>query len=372
MASRRDYYEVLGVERGAPVQELKSAYRRLAHQFHPDKNPNDKAAEERFKEASEAYAVLSDEEKRTAYDRYGHAAVGGRSGSPEGFPFGGNINDIFGDIFGEVFGMAGGRRRQSAPSNRGADLRYNLELAFEEAAFGCETRVRLPRSKPCDRCGGSGSKSGRESACPTCRGTGEQRFQQGFFAVARSCTGCGGRGSVLVEPCEVCKGEGNLPGETELSLRIPPGLETGSRIRVTGEGEIGARGGPPGDLYVVLRVREHPLFRRDDQDIVCEIPISFTQAALGAQIDVPTLDGKVKMKIPAATQTGRVFRLREKGVPSPNGRRRGDQLVRVTLETPSHLTREQRELLERLALLSGEESHPQSKSFLEKVREVFG
>ena len=370
MATKTDFYTTLGVAKTASADELKKAYRKLAMQHHPDRNPNDKAAEAKFRDVSEAYEVLKDDQKRAAYDRFGHAAVGG--GSPEGFPFGGNINDIFGDIFGEVFGMGGGRRRGGAPRNRGVDLRYNLEVGFEEAAFGCETRVRVPRAKRCEVCSGSGSKSGREATCPTCQGTGEQRFQQGFFAVARSCGRCGGRGNVLADPCESCRGAGKIAGETELTLQIPPGLETGSRIRLTGEGEPGERGGPPGDLYVVIHVREHPLFRREEQDIVCEIPISFTQAALGAQIDVPTLDGKVKMKIPAATQTGRIFRLREKGVPSPNGHRRGDQLVRVTVETPSHLTREQRDLLERFALLSGEESNPQSKGFLEKVRELFG
>jgi molecular chaperone DnaJ len=374
MAEKRDYYEVLGVERTATEQELKSAFRKLAHLYHPDKNPNDHTAEEKFKEVNEAYAVLSDEQKRAAYDRFGHQAVGG--GMPEGFPFGagfgtGNLNDIFGDIFGEVFGMGGGRRGQKA-RNRGADLRYNLELSFEEAAFGCETRVRVPRAKRCERCNGSGSKSGRESRCNACGGSGEQRFQQGFFAVSRPCGRCGGRGTVLADPCEACRGDGRVPGESELTLRVPPGLETGSRIRLTGEGEPGERGGPPGDLYVVLHVRDHPLFKREDQNILCDIPISFTQAALGTQIDVPTLDGKVKMKIPAATQTGKVFRLREKGIPSPNGHRRGDQLVRVTIETPSHLTKEQRELLERLATLEGEQTHPQTRTFLDKVRELFG
>ncbi len=308
------------------------------------------------------------------YDRFGHAGLGGGGASgAEGAPFGfgGNINDIFGDIFGEVFGMGGARRGRQA-RNRGADLRYNLELSFEEAAFGCETRVRVPRPKRCDRCNGTGSKSGRESRCPACGGSGEQRFQQGFFAVSRACSRCSGSGSILADPCEACQGAGRIDGETELTLRVPPGLETGSRIRLQGEGEPGERGGPPGDLYVVLHVREHPIFEREDQNILCEVPISFTQAALGAQIEVPTLDGKVKMKIPAATQTGRVFRLREKGIPSPNGHRRGDQLVKVVIETPNQLSKEQRELLERLAQLEGEQTHPQTRSFLDKVKEMFG
>ncbi len=377
MATKRDYYELLGVERTATAAELKTAYRKLAHQYHPDKNPNDKASEEKFKDISEAYAVLSDDQKRTVYDRFGHQGLGGNGGMPEGFPFGpgfagGNINDIFGDIFSEVFGRGGGGRRGRGARNRGADLRYNLELSFEEAAFGCETRVRVPRPKRCERCGGSGSKSGKETRCTACGGAGEQRFQQGFFAVSRACARCGGRGSVLADPCEACRGDGRVEGETELTLRVPPGLENGSRIRLTGEGEPGERSGPPGDLYVVVQVRDHPLFTREDQNILCEIPISFTQAALGAQIDVPTLDGKVQMKIPAATQNGKIFRLREKGIPSPNGHRRGDQLVKVSVETPTHLTKEQRELLEKFAQLEGEQTHPQSRSFLDKVRELFG
>jgi molecular chaperone DnaJ len=376
MSTKKDYYELLGVERTATAAELKTAYRKLAHQYHPDKNPNDKAAEDKFKDLSEAYAVLSDDQKRIVYDRFGHQGLGGGGGMPEGFPFGpgfagGNINDIFGDIFSEVFGRGGARRGRQA-RNRGADLRYNLELSFEEAAFGCETRVRVPRPKRCDRCGGSGSKSGKETRCTACGGSGEQRFQQGFFAVSRPCTRCGGRGAVLADPCELCRGDGRVEGETELTLRVPPGLESGSRIRLTGEGDPGERAGPPGDLYVVVQVRDHPLFTREEQNILCEIPISFTQAALGAQIDVPTLDGKVQMKIPAATQTGKIFRLREKGIPSPNGSRRGDQLVKVSVETPTHLSKEQRELLEKFAQLEGEQTHPQSRSFLDKVRELFG
>ncbi len=371
MADKRDYYEVLGVSREATPQDLKSAYRRLAHQYHPDKNPNDKAAEERFKEISEAYAVLADEEKRAAYDRFGHAGISGSGAAAEGFPFGfggfpgGGINDIFGEVF-------GGGRRSRAAKNRGADLRYNLELSFEEAAFGCETKVRLPRPKRCEACGGSGSRAGRESRCSTCGGTGEQRFQQGFFAVSRACTRCGGSGTVLADPCPACRGDGRVQSSAELSLRIPPGLDTGARIRLSGEGEPGERGGPAGDLYVVVHVRDHPIFRRQDDDVVCRVPISFVQAALGAQIDVPTLDGKVAMKVPAGTQNGRVFRLREKGIPSSGGRRRGDQLVEVAVETPTHLSREQRDLLERFAELSGDQTHPQAHSFFDKVRELFG
>ena len=365
MSTKRDYYEILGVSREASAAELKSAFRKLALQHHPDKNPGNKEAEESFKECSEAYAVLSDPDKRATYDRFGHA---GGPAFPDGFPFGGNINDIFGDIFGEMFG--GGRRRGSL--NRGADLRYNLELSFDEAAFGTETRLRIPRAVACEACGGTGSKGRSASTCPTCRGSGQQRFQQGFFAVARTCTRCGGAGTVVSDPCAVCEGEGRLAGEKELLLRVPPGMDDGARVRLQGEGEAGERGGPPGDLYVVIHVRPHPIFKRDDQNVLLEIPISFTQAALGAEIDVPTLEGKVKLKVPAATQTGRVFRLREKGIPSANGYRRGDQLVTVRVETPARLTREQRELLERFAAVSGEEQQPQAHGFFDKVRELFG
>jgi molecular chaperone DnaJ len=373
MASKRDYYEVLGVERDASAEEIKVAYRKLAFKHHPDRNEGNRAAEEQFKEASEAYEVLSDSQKRTIYDRFGHqgaAASAAGAGGPFG-PFGANasINDIFGDIFGEVFG--GGSPRRRPVRNRGADLRYNLELSFEQAAFGCETRVRVPRLRGCEKCHGTGSKSKGARTCTTCGGSGQQRYQQGFFAVARTCSRCNGAGSILVDPCDDCRGEGRVEGMTDVVIRVPPGLDTGSRLRLGGEGEAGERGGPSGDLYVVLSVREHSIFKRDEQNVLLDLPVSFTQAALGAEVDVPTLDGKVKLKVPAGTQSGRVFRLREKGIPSPNGHRRGDQLVKVHLETPSKLTKEQKELLERFAKLSGEEQHPQSRGFFEKVRELF-
>ena len=365
MSNKRDYYEILGVARDATGADLKSAFRKLALQHHPDKNPGNREAEESFKECSEAYAVLSDPEKRASYDRFGHSRA---PNFPGGSPFGGDINDIFGDLFGEMFG--GGRRRGNL--NRGADLRYNLELSFEEAAFGTETRLRIPRAIPCGACAGTGSKGRSSSTCPTCRGAGQQRYQQGFFTVARACTRCGGAGSVISDPCPTCEGEGRLAGEKELVLRVPGGVDDGARVRIQGEGEAGERGGHAGDLYVVIHVRPHPIFTRDDQSVLLDLPISFTQAALGAEIDVPTLDGKVKLKVPAGTQTARVFRLREKGIPSSNGYRRGDQLVTVRVETPARLTREQRELLERFAAVSGEEQHPQARGFFDKVRELFG
>lgn len=366
---KRDYYEVLGVQKNVTAQELKSAFRKVALQYHPDRNPGDKEAEEKFKEASEAYEVLCDTERRARYDRFGHAGVGG-AGDPFGGFQGVNINDIFGEIFGDIFGGGRGQRRAS---NRGADLRFNLEISFEEAAFGCRPKVPIPRPKKCETCSGSGSKSGAApKACNTCGGSGELRFTQGFFAVSRPCGDCSGTGSVVPDPCAKCKGSGKVPNEEVLEVNIPAGVDNGTRVRLTGQGEPGDRGGPPGDLYVTVIVREHPLFQREDYEVFCEVPISFTQAALGAKIDVPTLDGKVKMTIPEGTQSGKVFRLKSKGVPHLHGGQRGDQHVRVIVETPTGLTGKQRELLEKFAEVSGQEAHPQSKNFFEKVRELFG
>ncbi|HZA51820.1 MAG TPA: molecular chaperone DnaJ, partial [Myxococcaceae bacterium] len=279
------------------------------------------------------------------------------------------INDIFGEIFGDIFGAGRARRGGRA---RGADLRYNLDVSFEEAAFGCEVQVKIPRPRRCEECEGTGSQSRQLRVCPTCGGAGEVRFTQGFFAVSRTCNHCGGVGQVVADPCARCGGRGKIESESQVTVKVPPGVDTGTRIRYAGEGEPGDHGGAPGDLYVVMHVREHPIFVREESDVLCEMPISFTQAALGATIDVPTLDGKVKMKVPPGTQSGKVFRLKAKGIPRLHGGGRGDQHVKVVIETPSQLTREQRELLERFAEISGEETHPQSKSFLEKVRELFG
>jgi molecular chaperone DnaJ len=368
---KRDYYEVLGVQKTVNPQDLKSAFRKVALQYHPDRNPGNQEAEEKFKEASEAYEVLSDPERRARYDRFGHA--GGAAGA--GFEgFGGfqgvNINDIFGDIFGEIFGGGRGRGRGVG---RGADLRYNLEISFEEAAFGCRPKVPIPRPKKCEVCSGSGSKSGMPpKPCTTCGGAGEVRFTQGFFAVSRTCSDCNGTGAVIPDPCSKCRGSGKVPSEEVIEVNIPAGVDNGTRVRLTGMGEPGDRGGQAGDLYVTVIVREHPLFQREDYEVFCEVPISFTQAALGAKIDVPTLDGKVKMTIPAGTQSGKVFRLKSKGIPHLHSQQRGDQHVRVIIETPTDLSSKQRELLEKFAELSGEESHPQSKSFFAKVKELFG
>jgi molecular chaperone DnaJ len=369
---KRDYYEVLGVGREADDGAIKSAYRKLAHQYHPDKNPGDHAAEERFKECSEAYAVLSDPEKRARYDRFGH-----QNGSNpfEGFGFGGagaaTINEIFGDIFGEVFG-GGGRRPRGRP--RGSDLRYHLELSFEDAAFGTTARIEIPRPRRCESCKGSGAKPGTQPrACGTCRGAGEVRVSTGFITMARTCPACGGEGRVVVDKCEVCSGAGMTREQATVEVKVPPGVDTGTRLKLSGEGEPApAAGAQPGDLYVVIQVREHAIFQRQDHDVLCEMPVSFAQAALGAQIDVPTLDGPARMKIPAGTQSGKVFRMRGKGVPVLGGGGRGDQHVRVVVETPTHLGKEQRELLERFAAISGEETNPATRSFWDKVSALFG
>ena len=361
---KRDYYVVLGVSRDADEAAIKTAYRKLAHQYHPDKNQGSKDAEERFMEASEAYQVLSDPDKRARYDRYGH--VNGTVG--DDFPFGaGNINDIFGDIFGEMFG--GGRRTRAR--SRGSDLRYHLEIGFEEAAFGSIARITLPRATTCSTCRGSGARPGTgPRTCPTCGGSGEIRLTQGFFSIARTCHHCGGSGRVIVERCETCNGAGAVREQATIEVKIPAGVDTGTRIKVTGQGEAAPGGGTSGDLYVIVQVREHPIFKREETEILCEVPLSFTQAALGATIDVPTLDGPAKLKIPLGTQSGKVFRLKGKGVPSLQGGSRGDQHVRVFVETPTHLSREQREILERFAALSSAETNPQTRTFWQKVSDL--
>lgn len=363
MVSKRDYYEVLAVDRNVDADALKKAFRKMAMQYHPDRNPGDKEAEEKFKELSEAYEVLSDPERRARYDRFGHQGVEGFGGFSNV-----NINDIFGEIFGDIFG--GGRGRRSR--NRGADLRYNLELAFEEAAFGTEVTVKIPRPKRCEACEGTGSKSRQQRTCPTCGGAGEVRFTQGFFAVARPCHQCQGTGQVVADPCRECRGVGKVDSVSELSVKIPPGVNTGTRVRLANEGEPGENGGPPGDLYVVVHVKEHPIFQREDYEVYCEVPISFVQATLGAQLEVPTLDGMVKMKVPEGTQSGKVFRLKGKGIPHLQSNERGDQHVRVMVETPQNLSHKQRELLLKFAEVSGEDVNPQSKTFFDKVKELLG
>ena len=373
--AKRDYYEVLAVNRNASETEIKKAYRRLALQCHPDKNPGDKEAEERFKELSEAYAVLSDPQKRATYDQFGHAGLNGGGGfSSGGFGFGGTpFEDIFSDIFGDIFGAGGAAGARRGRGRRGDDLRYNLTISFEEAAFGLETKIQVPRHHPCEACGGSGAKKGTGAkTCPTCRGAGQVRYQQGFFSLTRPCPDCGGEGKVIENPCPECRGSGRVRGKKTISLKIPAGVETGSRLKLSSEGETGLQGAPPGDLYVVISVREHPIFQREGQDVICETPISFPQAALGCELEVPTLDGKVKLKVPAGTQSGKVLKLAGKGIPVLQGYGRGDQLVVIRVETPTRLTSRQKELLEEFVREGGEEVHPMGKTFLDKVKELFG
>lgn len=368
---KRDYYEVLGVHRNASDTEIKKAYRKLALQFHPDKNPDNREAEDKFKEISEAYSVLSDGQQRATYDQFGHAGLGGGGGFSSGGFGGSPFEDIFGDIFGDLFGGRGGSRR--GRGRRGDDLRYNLGIAFEEAAFGVETNIQIPRYQVCDSCGGSGAKPGSSPrTCPVCQGMGQVRYQQGFFSLTRPCPECDGEGQIIDQPCSDCSGKGRVKGKKTLSLKIPAGVETGSRLKLTGEGEPGLYGGPPGDLYVVITVKDHPLFQREGQDIICEIPISFPQAALGCEIEVPTLKEKVAVKVPVGTQSGKVVQLSGLGFPSLQGYGRGNQLVVLRVETPTRLSSRQKELLEEFAREGGEDIHPMGKSFLEKVKEMFG
>jgi len=370
MATKADYYELLGVNRNASADELKKAYRQAAKDYHPDRNPGDKAAEEKFKELSEAYQVLSDPEKRAQYDRFGHAAFEqGGAGFSGGFDFT-NFEDIFSDIFGDFFG--GGRGSRHA-GQRGEDLSYNLELSFEEAAFGTEKTISVPRTALCDTCHGKGAKPGTSpKTCPTCRGSGQVRYQQGFFTIARTCSQCGGQGTIITDSCTTCRGKGMVRTTASVKVKIPAGVDTGARLKLRGEGDVGIGGGPAGSLYIMIHVREHPLFARQGADVICEIPIRFPQAALGAEIEVPTLEGKIKMKIPPGTQSGKVFRLRGKGIASLRGAGRGDQLVRIVVEVPRQLSPKQRTLLEEFARLDGADVHPMSKGFFEKVKELFG
>lgn len=377
--TKRDFYEVLGVARDATEQQIKSAYRKLALQHHPDRNPGDEAAEEKFKEAAEAYAILADADKRSRYDRFGHAAVSGQAAVDPtifaDFDFGDIIGNLFG--FGDLFG--GGRRRGGP--QRGADLRYDLEISFEESAKGVEAPIQIQRLETCETCHGSGAAAGSgPTACPQCRGQGQVAFQRGFLTVAQTCGRCRGTGRVITKPCTTCKGEGRVPKDHKLTAKIPAGIATGQRLLVRNEGEAGSAGGPPGDLHVFIQVNEHPVFRREGNDLTCEIPLNFTTLALGGSIEVPTLDGTHTFKVPEGTQSGTTFRLRGKGMPDVSGRGRGDLYFALQAVTPAKLTREQRSALEQLAdLLPKDKFEPRprdaesdERNLFDRVKDIFG
>lgn len=375
--AKRDYYEVLGLKRGADEAEIKKAYRRIAMKYHPDRNPGDSGAEEKFKEANEAYEVLSDAQKRGMYDQFGHAGVEGQAGGMGGFggfgAGGASFSDIFGDVFGDIFGGGGSRAR--AGPQRGADLRYNLEIDLEDAVHGASVKIRVPTLENCEDCGGSGARRGSSPVtCTTCGGAGQIRMQQGFFSVQQTCPNCRGKGKTIKDPCASCHGRGRVEKQKTLSVKIPPGVDTGDRIRLAGEGEAGPDGGPPGDLYVQVAVRAHEIFERDGKHLYCEVPISFVDAALGGELEVPTLEGRVKLRVPPETQTGKLFRLRNKGVKPVRGGAPGDLLCRVVVETPVNLNKRQKELLTELQKSLGESNHkhsPRKSSWFEGVKSFF-
>ncbi len=372
--SKRDYYEVLGVSKNASEAELKKAYRRAAQKHHPDRNPDDKGAENKFKECKEAYEVLSDSRKRAAYDQFGHAGVDPSMGGGGSAGAGASFSDIFGDVFGDIFGAgrggAGGQRVY-----RGSDLRYNLDLSLEDAVAGTSVKIRVPTRVACDECGGSGARKGSTpTTCATCGGHGQVRMQQGFFSLQQTCPRCHGKGTLISDPCQKCHGQGRVEERKTLSVKVPAGVDTGDRIRLAGEGEAGESGGPPGDLYVQIQVRQHPIFVREENNLYCEVPIGFVTAALGGELEVPTLDGRVNLKIPPETQTGRMFRIRGKGVKPVRGGPVGDLICKVTIETPVNLSRKQKEMLQEFAgeMDEGGSRHsPQTHSWLDGVKKFF-
>ncbi len=372
--AKRDFYEILGVNRDAGDDDIKKAYRKLAMKYHPDRNPDSKDAEDKFKEAKEAYEILSDSQKRAAYDQYGHAGVDPQAGFGGGGGAGyGGFADAFGDIFGDIFG--GGGRGGRSNVYRGSDLRYNLEISLEEAARGTETKIRIPTQEECETCHGTGAKPGTEAkTCSTCGGHGQVRIQQGFFSIQQTCHTCHGSGKVIPNPCGSCHGAGRVKSYKTLSVKIPSGVDEGDRIRLSGEGEAGINGGPSGDLYVVVHIKPHEVFQRDGNDLHCEMPISFTTAALGGEIEIPTLDGMARLKIPAESQSGKVFRLRSKGIKGVRASAPGDLMCHIVVETPVNLTERQKELLRELEDISSGSvgtHNPRAKSWMDKVKEFF-
>ncbi len=373
-----DYYEVLSVTKSASDAEIKTAYRKLAMQFHPDRNPGDHKAEEKFKECSEAYGILSDPQKRAAYDRYGHAAFsGGSAGGGSGFPGGfgdeaQDLGDIFGDIFGEMFNAGGGGGRKQSRAQRGRDLRYDMTLQFEEAIFGKEQEIKIKRSETCIDCSGTGTANGKPPVtCNQCRGAGQVRYQQGFFSVARTCPQCEGTGVIITNPCPVCKGTSRVAREHAMTVKVPAGIEDGTRIRYQGEGESGKLGGPAGDLYIVLSVKEHKFFQRDGDDLHCVIPVSFPQAALGDELEIETLEGPAVLKVPEGTQSGKTFRIKSKGVPHLNSHGKGDLIVEVRVQTPNKLTKQQKDLLKQFGDTMKVDNAPHATGIMDRVKEMF-
>jgi molecular chaperone DnaJ len=376
--AKRDFYEILGVAKNASDDEIKKAYRKLAMKYHPDRNPDSKVAEDKFKEAKEAYEMLSDSQKREAYDRFGHAGVDpnmGGGGGGAGFAGAGGFSDAFGDIFGDIFGGGGGRSRGGAQVYRGEDLRYNLDISLEQAANGFDTTIRVPSWDGCDTCNGSGAKPGTSpTTCGTCGGHGQVRMQQGFFSIQQTCPKCHGTGKVIPDPCNTCSGSGRIKRNKTLEVKIPSGIDDSMRIRSTGNGEPGMNGGPPGDLYVEIHIKPHAVFQRDGDDLHCEMPISFARAAIGGEIEVPTLSGKVSFTVPEGTQTGKTFRLRGKGIKGVRSGFPGDLFCHVLIETPVKLTEKQKDLLREFETLTdagGAKHSPQSKSWMDKVKDFF-
>ena len=369
--AKRDYYEVLGVQRNVEKADLKKAYRKLAMKYHPDRNPDDADAQEHFKETQEAYDVLKDDKKRSAYDQFGHAATGPGARGPAGFD--GDVGDVFGDIFGDIFGGRGGRGGRPQ-QQRGSDLRFSMDLDLEDAVAGITREIRIPTLGQCQKCDGSGAEDGQKTSCTTCGGVGQVRMQQGIFSVQQTCPTCQGLGQVIKNPCSSCHGQGRVRETKTLSVKIPAGVDNGDRIRLAGEGEAGMAGSQPGDLYVEVRVKQHRLFERDGNDLYCEVPIHFTTAALGGELEIPTLNGQVKLKIPGESQTGRVFRLRGKGVKSVRSHRQGDLMCKIVIETPVKLSKEQKDLLKQFQAsykTSNAENNPKSSSWLNGVKEFF-